>query len=94
MTSVRKRTRGLAAAAAVVLLLGLAACGGGNSDDKKDSSSGVPTQDPSVKFTGDPVTVMTVSTYDTDYVLVKDADLVRAVAALEARGWSISAPRA
>ncbi len=71
MTSVRKRTRGLAAAAAAVLLLGLAACGGGNSDDKKDSSSGVPTQDPSVKFTGDPVTVMTVSTYDTDTLNAK-----------------------
>src|SRR4051812_32291670 len=71
MTSVRKRTRGLASAAAVILLLGLAACGGGNSDDKKDSSSGVPTQDPNVKFTGDPVTVMTISTYDTDTLNAK-----------------------
>ena len=40
------------------------------------------------------ISLFAVSTYDTDYVLVKDADLVRAVAALEARGWSISATRA
>src|SRR3954454_21323062 len=66
MTSVRKRTRGLASAAAVILLLGLAACGGGDDDKKGDSSSGRPTQDPNVKFTGDPITVMTMSTYDTD----------------------------
>jgi ABC-type branched-subunit amino acid transport system substrate-binding protein len=72
MTVVRTRTRGIAAAAAVTLLLGLAACGGGN-DDKKDgsASSGLPTQDPSVKFTGDPVTVMTISTYDTDTLNAK-----------------------
>ena len=67
MTVVRTRTRAIAAASAVALLLGLAACGGGD-DDKKDgdSSSGRPTQDPSVEFTGDPITVMTMSTYDTD----------------------------
>ncbi len=67
MTAVRMRTRWLAAASAVTLLLGLAACGG-DDDDPKDSSSpsGIPTQDPSVKFTGDPITVMTMSTYDTD----------------------------
>jgi ABC-type branched-subunit amino acid transport system substrate-binding protein len=67
MTVVRTRTRarGLAAATTVALLLGLAACGGGGDGDKKDSS-GLPTQDPNVKFTGDPVTVMTMSTYDTD----------------------------
>ena len=54
------------------MLLGLAACGGGD-DDKKDSSSssGIPTQDPNVKFTGDPVTVMTISTYDTDTLNAK-----------------------
>jgi ABC-type branched-subunit amino acid transport system substrate-binding protein len=62
-------TRGLAAASVVALLLGLAACGGG--DDDKKGSSGLPTQDPSVKFTGDPVTVMTISTYDTDTLNAK-----------------------
>src|SRR3954453_8013423 len=71
MTSVRKRTRGLASAAAVILLLGLAACGGGGDDDKKESSPGQPTPDPSVKFAGDPVTVMTISTYDTDTLNAK-----------------------
>ena len=69
MTAVRKRTRGLAAASAVTLMLGLAACGGG--DDDKKESSGKPTQDSSVKFTGDPVTVMTISTYDTDTLNAK-----------------------
>ena len=65
MTFVRKRTtRGLAVASAAILLLGLAACGGGSNDKK--GSSGLPTQDPNVKFTGDPITVMTMSTYDTD----------------------------
>jgi ABC-type branched-subunit amino acid transport system substrate-binding protein len=71
MTSGRKRTRGLAMAAAVTLLLGLAACGGGD-DEKKGGSSGLPTQDPDVKFTGDPVTVMTMSTYDTDTLNAKE----------------------
>jgi ABC-type branched-subunit amino acid transport system substrate-binding protein len=66
MTVVRTRARGLAAVTTVVLLLGLAACGGGGGDDEKKGSSGLPTQDPNVKFTGDPVTVMTMSTYDTD----------------------------
>jgi ABC-type branched-subunit amino acid transport system substrate-binding protein len=70
MTVVRMRTRGLVAASAVALLLGLAACGGGGDDDKK-GSSGLPTQDPGVKFTGDPVTVMTISTYDTDTLNAK-----------------------
>ena len=70
MTSVRRRTRGLAAASAVTLLLGLAACGGGDDDDKKESSS-KPSQDPDVTFTGDPVTVMTISTYDTDTLNAK-----------------------
>ena len=69
MTAVRTRTRGLAAASAVTLLLGLAACGGG--DDDKKESSGQPTQDPDVAFTGDPVTVMTISTYDTDTLNAK-----------------------
>jgi ABC-type branched-subunit amino acid transport system substrate-binding protein len=73
MTVVRTRTRALAAASAVALLLGLAACGGGDDDkDTKDSSSSeIPTQDPDVKFTGDPVTVMTISTYDTDSLNAK-----------------------
>jgi ABC-type branched-subunit amino acid transport system substrate-binding protein len=71
MTSVRKRTRGLAVATTVTLLLGLAACGGGGGNDKKEGSSGPPTQDPNVKFTGDPVTVMTMSTYDTDTLNAK-----------------------
>ena len=31
----------------------------------------MPTQDPNVKFTGDPVTVMTISTYDTDTLNAK-----------------------
>jgi ABC-type branched-subunit amino acid transport system substrate-binding protein len=70
MTTVRVRTRGLAAASAVALLLGLAACGGGGDDDKKESS-GLPTQDPDVTFTGDPITVMTMSTYDTDTLNAK-----------------------
>src|SRR4029079_7059871 len=52
---------------AVALLLGLAACGGGDDDETTDSSSSaLPTQDPNVEFTGYPVTVMTMSTYDTD----------------------------
>ena len=59
----------LAAASAVALLLGLAACGGGTTTRKE--SSGQPTQDPNVKFTGDPVTVMTISTYDTDSLNAK-----------------------
>jgi ABC-type branched-subunit amino acid transport system substrate-binding protein len=72
MTVVRTRTRALAAASAVTLLLGLAACGGGDDDKKSSSSSsGKPTQDPSVKFTGDPITIMTVSTYDTDTLNAK-----------------------
>ena len=71
MTVRRTRTRGIAAAAAVTLLLGLAACGGGDDDKKGGGSSGIPTQDPSVKFTGDPVTVMTISTYDTDSLNAK-----------------------
>ena len=70
MSVVRTRTRGLAAATVVALLLGLAACGGGGGGDKKDSS-GLPTQDPNIKFTGDPVTVMTMSTYDTDTLNAK-----------------------
>jgi hypothetical protein len=53
------------------MLLGLAACGGGTDDKKNSSSSGLPTQDPNVKFTGDPVTVMTISTYDTDTLNAK-----------------------
>ncbi len=40
------------------------------------------------------ISLFAVSTYDTDYVLVKAADLARAIAALEARGWSITAARA
>lgn len=40
------------------------------------------------------ISLFAVSTYDTDYVLVKGADLALAIAALEARGWSISAARA
>ncbi len=68
MTAVRTRTQWLAAASAVTLLLGLAACGG---DDDKKESSGKPTQDPDVSFTGDPVTVMTISTYDTDTLNAK-----------------------
>jgi ABC-type branched-subunit amino acid transport system substrate-binding protein len=71
MTVVRTRTRALAAASAVAILLGLAACGGGDDDKKDSSSSGIPTQDPNVKFTGDPVTVMTMSTYDTDTLNAK-----------------------
>jgi branched-chain amino acid transport system substrate-binding protein len=69
MTAVRMRTQWLATASAVTLLLGLAACGGG--DDDKKESSGRPTQDPDVSFTGDPVTVMTISTYDTDTLNAK-----------------------
>ena len=71
MSAVRTRTRGLAAATAVALLLGLAACGGGGGGGDKKDSSGLPTQDPNVKFTGDPVTVMTMSTYDTDTLNAK-----------------------
>src|SRR4051794_955734 len=71
MSVVRTRTRGLAAATVVALLLGLAACGGGGGGSDKKGSSGLPTQDPNVKFTGDPVTVMTMSTYDTDTLNAK-----------------------
>jgi ABC-type branched-subunit amino acid transport system substrate-binding protein len=70
MTTVRTRTRGLAAASAVTLLLGLAACGGGD-DDKSDDDSTKPSQNPDVTFTGDPVTVMTMTAYDTDTLNVK-----------------------
>lgn len=69
--TVRTRTRALAAASAVALLMGLAACGGGGNDDKTGSSSERPSPDPDVKFTGDPVTVMTISTYDTDTLNAK-----------------------
>ncbi len=69
MTTLRARTRGLAAASAVTLLLGLAACGGG--DDSDDSSGGA-TQNPDIEFTGDPVTVMTFTAYDTDTLNVKE----------------------
>jgi ABC-type branched-subunit amino acid transport system substrate-binding protein len=69
MTAVPMRTQWLAAASAVTLLLGLAACGGGDDDEKE--SSGRPTQDPDVSFTGDPITVMTISTYDTDTLNAK-----------------------
>jgi len=71
--TVRTRTRGLAAASAVTLLLGLAACGGGGDDDKDEDggSSAIPTQDPDATFTGDPMTVMTISTYDTDTLNAK-----------------------
>jgi ABC-type branched-subunit amino acid transport system substrate-binding protein len=69
MTVVPTRTRWLAAASAATLLLGLAACGGGDDDEKE--SSGRPTQDPDVSFTGDPITVMTISTYDTDTLNAK-----------------------
>jgi ABC-type branched-subunit amino acid transport system substrate-binding protein len=68
MTTVRNRTRGLAAASAVALLLGLAACGG--SDSSEESSNG-PTQDSNVEFTGEPVKVMTLTAYDTDTLNVK-----------------------
>ncbi len=71
MTVVRTRTRALAAASAVALLLGLAACGGGGDDNDNKGSAGLPTQDPNVTFTGDPVTVMTMSTYDTDSLNAK-----------------------
>src|SRR3954462_5301475 len=70
MAAVRKRTQGLAGGAAVTLLLGLAACSGGGGGTTS-ASSGKPTQDPNVKFTGDPVTVMTISTYDTDTLNAK-----------------------
>jgi ABC-type branched-subunit amino acid transport system substrate-binding protein len=68
MTTTRNRTRGFAAASAATLLLGLAACGG--SDDSDDSSDG-PTQSSDIEFTGDPVTVMTWSVYDTDTLNAK-----------------------
>jgi ABC-type branched-subunit amino acid transport system substrate-binding protein len=55
-------------ASAVTLLLGLAACGG---DDKDDSSS-KPSQDPDVTFTGDPVTVMTITADGTDTLNVPE----------------------
>ena len=71
MTAVRTRTRGLAAASAVFLLLGLAACGGGSDDDNGSGDSGKPSADPNVKFTGDPIKVMTLSSYDTDTLNVK-----------------------
>lgn len=67
MMTMRNRTRGLAAASAVTLLLGLAACGG---DGDKESSDG-PTQNADVEFTGEPLTVMTWTAYDTDTLNVK-----------------------
>lgn len=68
MMTMRNRTRGLAAASAVTLLFGLAACGGSNGSE--DNSDG-PTQNADVEFTGDPVTVMTWTPYDTDTLNVK-----------------------
>ena len=53
------------------MLLGLAACGGGRRRQEGQQLVGMPTQDPNVKFTGDPVTVMTISTYDTDTLNAK-----------------------
>ena len=38
------------------------------------------------------ISVFAVSTYDTDYVLVRDADLDRALAALRGAGWNIEPP--
>lgn len=38
------------------------------------------------------VSVFAVSTYDTDYVLVRHADLDRALAALREAGWNIEPP--
>ena len=61
-------------AAAPILLM--TACGGGDDNDDKDtdssSSSGIPTQDPSVEFTGEPVTVMTNP--DAEWVQIKLSD--------------------
>jgi ABC-type branched-subunit amino acid transport system substrate-binding protein len=68
MMTMRIRTRGLAAASAMTLLLGLAACGG---DSGSEDGSDGPTQNADVEFTGDPVTVMTWTAYDTDTLNVK-----------------------
>lgn len=67
MMTMRNRTRGLAAASAVTLLLGLAACGGDSGEEESDG----PTQNADVEFTGDPLTVMTWTAYDTDTLNVK-----------------------
>lgn len=74
MTTVRTRTRGLAAASAVTLLLGLAACGGGGDSEGGDGGSEAkPSQDPDVTFTGEPVKVMTIAAWDTDTLNIKAA---------------------
>ena len=67
MTTARQRARGLAAASTVTLLLGLGACGG----DGGGSGDALPSQDPDLTFTGDPVKVMTLTAYDTDTLNVK-----------------------
>ncbi len=61
-----RRSRGLATAA--VLLLGLTACG-----NNADADAPTPTQDPDIEFTGDPITVMTLTPYDTDTLNMKAA---------------------
>lgn len=65
--TIMRTTRGLATASAATLLLGLAACASDNSGDKSDG----PTQNSDIEFTGDPVTVMTWSVYDTDTLNAK-----------------------
>jgi uncharacterized protein len=38
------------------------------------------------------ISLFPIATYDTDYVMVKDVDLERALAALRAAGWTIEPP--
>jgi hypothetical protein len=35
------------------------------------------------------ISIFAISTYDTDYILVEEADLVRAVAALRSNGYTV-----
>jgi ABC-type branched-subunit amino acid transport system substrate-binding protein len=65
MTSLnRALRRPLLTTLAVSMTIALAACGGGG-DGEKAATQGV-TQDPNVKFTGDPVKVMTFAPIDTE----------------------------
>jgi ABC-type branched-subunit amino acid transport system substrate-binding protein len=64
MISVPTRTRrAVAVAGAASLLLVAAACGGNSG-----SGSGGPTQNANIKFTGDPITLMTISSWDNDTI--------------------------
>ena len=83
----RARAGLVIAAVAIIVVAYLLISSGG--DDDKSESSGKPTQDPDVSFTGDPITVMTISTYDTDYLLVRADTLDSTIDVLRVAGYEI-----